>query len=383
MAPPVAVALAKWDPSQFSKENTGYKTTSGAFTVSKVNQDGTVYRQFLPTWNPNDQFEPLTFFPHSDRGLNASSDLSNLFPPESADEYKVKSITPKFGLEIHGVQLSQLSDAGKDDLARLVAERGVVVFRGQDFAKYGPRFATKWGEYYGPLHVHPSSGTPEGFPQIHIVFRGATDTNNAFRNTVNNVAWHSDVSYELQPPGITLFSVLQGPESGGDTIFANCVEAYERLSPTFQGFLETLHVVHTSRDQAASNLKAGGVLRRAPVTNVHPLVRTHPVTKKKFLYVNREFSRKIVELKQEESTLLLEFLFNHLESAHDLQLRASWEKNTVVLWDNRSTIHSAINDWDTSSIRHAFRISPQAERPVLDLRDVNNETYLTEKYNGI
>ncbi|KAK6453746.1 taurine catabolism dioxygenase [Scheffersomyces xylosifermentans] len=375
---PVAAAT-RYDPSQFNKEHNAI-TESGAFTISKQNSQKAKFPDFLPTWNPDQKFPPLKFFEFTDKGTLGDANYANLLP-ENGD-FKTKSITPKFGTEIRGVQLSQLDDKAKNDLALLVAKRGVVVFRDQDFSSYGPEFAVNYGRYFGPLHVHPTSGSPEGFPQLHITFRGAskTELESAFQSRTNNIAWHSDVSYELNPPQITFFTVLEGPEAGGDTIFADTVEAYKRLSPAMQKILEGLHVLHTAEDQANINQAIGGVCRRKPVANIHPLVRQHPVTREKFLFLNREFGRRIVELKEEESESLLEFLFNHVESAHDLQLRANWEPNTVVLWDNRRTVHSAVIDWDTPVLRHAFRISPQGERPVEDLKDLNDEGYLKEKY---
>lgn len=378
---PVAAAT-RYDPSQFNPEHNA-TTESGSYTISKDNRAIAKFPDFVPTWNPNQKFPPLKFFKHTDKGTLADPELRNLFPANGT--HKVKKVTPKLGSEVHGIQLSQLDDKGKNDLALFLAQRGVAIFRDQDFSSYGPEFAVEYGKYFGPLHVHPTSGSPEGFPQLHITFRGASqnELDSAFETRTNNIGWHSDVSYELNPPQITFFSVLEGPESGGDTIFADTQEAYKRLSPTMQKMLEGLHVLHTSEDQAHINQAAGGICRRAPVSNIHPLVRQHPVTKEKFLFLNREFGRRIVELKEEESENLLEFLFNHVELAHDLQLRANWEPNTVVLWDNRRTVHSAIIDWDTPVLRHAFRISPQGERPVEDLKDLNNESYLKEKYSVI
>ncbi|KAK6463409.1 taurine catabolism dioxygenase [Scheffersomyces coipomensis] len=375
-------AATRYDPSQFNPEHNS-RTESGAFTISKENKQQSKNPDFLPTWDPNQKFPPLKFFEFHDKGLLADPEFPNLFPKDI--DHKVKSVTPKLGSEINGIQLSQLNDEGKNELALFLAQRGVAIFRDQDFSSYGPEFAVNYGKYFGPLHVHPTSGSPEGFPQLHITFRGASkkELESAFATRTNNIGWHSDVSYELNPPQITFFSVLEGPEAGGDTIFADTVEAYKRLSPAFQARLEGLHVLHTAEDQANINQEAGGIVRRKAVSNIHPLVRQHPVTKEKFLFLNREFGRKIVELKESESDQLLEFLFNHVESAHDLQLRAKWEPNTVVLWDNRRTIHSAVIDWETPVLRHAFRISPQGERPVEDLKYLNDETYLQDKYDLI
>lgn len=352
--------------------------------TDEVDDDGTLiinrksaalakYPDFLPTWDPKEKFPPLKFSPHDDRGKYADPALPNLLPSGA----ETKRITPKFGTEIHGVQLSQLSDAGKDELALFVAQRGVVVFRDQDFPSKGPQFAVDYGRYFGKLHIHPTSGAPKGFPELHITYRRPDKNEFAriFANKNSNVGWHSDVSYELQPPGVTFFSVLEGPDGGGDTIFADTVEAYRRLSPEFQKRLAGLHVLHTSKDQASNSRSLGGVERRKPVSHIHPLIRTHPVTGEKCIYLNRPFSRKIVELKEEESEYLLQFLYKHIEQAHDLQLRGRWEPNSVVVWDNRRTVHSAIVDWDTPVQRHAFRITTTGERPVEDLADLNKEDY--------
>src|SRR5690606_13851582 len=104
-------------------------------------------------------------------------------------------------------------------------------------------------------------------------------------------------------------------------------------------------------------------VRRAPVAHVHPIVRRHPVTGEKAIYVNPQFTRYIVGMKKEESDLLLNFLYDHLAKGADFQARVRWEKGTVVVWDNRVTAHSALVDWHGGERRHLARITPQAERP--------------------
>lgn len=365
-----------------------YKSGSGAFDIhfnkdtDEIDDDGFLvvnrdeakrsnFPDYLPSWNPEEKYPPLKFFKHEDPGLRADPSLKNLFAPDK--EVTLKKITPKLGTTVHGVQLSELDDAGKDELALFVAQRGVVVFRDQDWASKGPGFITDFARHYGRLHIHPTSGAPKGHPELHITYRRANpkEFERAFQHRNNNVDWHSDVSYELQPPGTTFFAVLEGPEAGGDTIFADTVEAYKRLSPEFRQRLEGLHALHSSFSQALNATGHGGVQRRDPVEHIHPLVRVHPVTKEKLLYVNKPFTRRIVELKQDESDYLLNFLYNHIELAHDLQLRANWEPNTVVVWDNRRVVHSAIVDWDAPVSRHAVRVTPQAERPVDDLALLN------------
>lgn len=356
--------------THFNKE-TDQVTADGILTVNEYNRLQAAYPEFLPTWDPTEKYPPLKFFKHEDPGKRADPALPNLL--RGAE--KVKKITPKMGSEITGVQLSQLDSKGKDELALLVAQRGVVVFRDQDFADHGPKFAAEFGSHFGRLHIHPTSGAPLNQPELHITYRRAdpSEFDRVFSERNNAITWHSDVSYELQPPGITFFSVLEGPDSGGDTIFADTVEAYKRLSPEFQKRLHGLHVLHTSGDQALNSRAQGGIERRAPVSNIHPLIRTHPVTGEKIIFLNRPFSRRIVELKQEESDYLLKFLYDLIELSHDLQLRATWEPKSVVVWDNRRVAHSAVIDWDEPVSRHAFRITPQAERPVEDLKDLNKE----------
>lgn len=137
-------------------------------------------------------------------------------------------------------------------------------------------------------HIHPTSGAPDGYPEIHLVHRGAGDdsVDKFFANRTSSVAWHSDVSYEQQPPGTTFLYILDKPSTGGDTMFADAVEAYNRLSPAFQQRLHGLRATHSAHEQANASSSRGGIVRRAPVISEHPVIRTHPVTGEKALYVN-------------------------------------------------------------------------------------------------
>jgi sulfonate dioxygenase len=131
------------------------------------------------------------------------------------------------------------------------------------------------------------------------------DANFNFRyeDSITSTVWHSDVSYELQPPGLTTFFLLAQPTTGGDTLFTSQVQSLKKLSPQFVAFLRTLKAVHSGVEQAEFSRRGnrGGIVRREPVENVHPLVRRHPVTGEEALYVNRQFTRRIVGLKREES----------------------------------------------------------------------------------
>ncbi|CDK29624.1 unnamed protein product [Kuraishia capsulata CBS 1993] len=363
----------------FRKDEDSIK--DGVYTVSDKDRSLSQHPEFLPSWDPKQKYPKLQPFKHRDRGLFADPQYKNLLA-EATGPIEQLNVTPKLGTEVRsGIQISQLSPAAKDDLALLVAERGVVIFRNQDFKDKGPEFAKQWGSYYGPLHVHPTSGAPLGYPEFHVTYRRSSpkEFEKVFSRRVNNITWHTDVSYELQPPGLTVFTMLQGPDNGGgDTIFADTVEAYERLSPLMQSMIDNLKVAHTSSDQAKDSVDKGGIERRAPVDSIHPLVRWHPVLKKKILYIQKSFGRRIIGLKQEESDNLLSFLINHVETALDLQLRARWEPGTVVVWDNRRVLHSAVLDWNSADARHAYRITPQAERPVHSQEEYDNWTVENE-----
>lgn len=385
---PIAAVASRYDPSQFNKNHTAY-TAQGNLTVSRENSEKANYPEFLPTWNPNAKYPPLKFQSLDDKGVYGDDGYSSLLEHAGNGEYTMKNVTPKFGTEIEGIQLSELDENAKNDLSLLLARRGVVIFRNQNLLQNGPKYFADWSRYFGPLHIHPTSGAPENVPDLHVTFRGTSkdELESAFKTRLTNTQWHTDVSYEKMPPSYCFFSVLQGPESGGDTLFADTVEAYKRLSPEFQKRLQGLHVLHTSEDQAHLQRQQGGFSRRDPVSNIHPLIVEHPVTKEKYIFLNREFSRQIVELKEEESTFLMEFLYNHIESAHDLQLRASWEPNTVVCWDNRRTVHSptgidesATDEFGNPVIRFAVRSSPQGPSPVADLQHFNDPHYLGELY---
>ncbi|KAK5055995.1 hypothetical protein LTR84_012546 [Exophiala bonariae] len=321
------------------------------------------YPEWLPVWDneKGEVYPPLEPFDHVEHGKDADPALPNLLKEGTV----INDITASIGAEVTGVQLSQLDNKGKDELALLVAQKKVVAFRDQDFANLPIEKALEFGRYFGRLHIHPTSGAPKGAAEIHLVHRAAEDKSalEFLQSRTNSVAWHSDVTYEQQPPGTTFLIALDTPKAGGDTLFVNQVKAYERLSPAFQERLAGLTAVHSGYEQATAARNRGGTVRRNPVSSIHPLVRTHPATGEKALYINPQFTRYIVGFKQEESDYLLKFLYDHIALSADIQARVKWQPGTVVVWDNRVTAHTALVDWDDGQRRHIARITPQAERP--------------------
>ncbi|KAF8319070.1 TauD-domain-containing protein [Clavulina sp. PMI_390] len=325
------------------------------------------YAHLLPVFDPSEKYPPLELFEHVDpghRALNHENPNSFL----TSREAKTIELTPSVGTEVHGVDLLSLNNDERDELALFVAQKGVVVFRDQE--NWLDASIDQWkdfGSYFGRLHIHPTSGHPEGHPELHLVYRAKDHVYNYERNDyLATSTWHSDVSYEKQPPGLTTFWLVDQPSTGGDTMFISQVASLKRFSPAFVAFLRTLTAVHSAVAQAdySRSGRRGGVVRREPVENVHPVIRKHPVTGEEALYVNYQFTTRIVELKREESDNLLKFLYDETAKALDAHLRVKWQPNTVVIWDNRVTAHSAIVDYvKGGERRHGVRLAPQAEQP--------------------
>lgn len=278
----------KKNQSSYKEQTAGAaEYNHAAETNGTVEHEAAKYQHYLPVWDPNEKYPPLVPFEHVDRGSAADPSLPIFY---NNNDVSVDDLTPSTGSEVSGVQISQLSPAGKDQLALLVARRKVVVFRDQDFADLPIDKALDWGAYFGRHHIHPASGAPKGYPEVHLVHRGVNDTtaDKLLETRLSSIAWHSDVTYEQQPPGTTFLYIFDKPTSGGDTLFANGVEAYKRLSPAFRQRLHGLKAVHSGIEQAEAARARNSVVRREPVTHVHPLVRTHPVTGEKALFVNQQ-----------------------------------------------------------------------------------------------
>ncbi|RSM00084.1 hypothetical protein CDV31_011942 [Fusarium ambrosium] len=327
------------------------------------------YGAYLPVYDETTAFPPLQPFEFNDRGLVANKTKSNLFPENNSDIHASK-ITPVIGTEIRGLQLSQLNDLQKDELALLIAERGVVVFRDQDFKDIGIQKQKEFGRYFGPLHIHPTGAHIKDHLEFHNIYLGP---DNEYRNEskldkLSTIGYHSDVSYEHQPPGITILTLLSVPPSGGDTIWASQTAAYARLSTPIKTLLEGLRAEHSGYPQAEKARRDGRHVRRQPVKSEHPIVRIHPATGQKALFIQPGFTKRIIGLKQEESDGLLKILFKHIAQGQDFQARVRWEEGTVALWDNRVTAHTAVNDYNVHNpqegLRHGFRITTLADKPI-------------------
>jgi len=306
---------------------------------------------------PKVDWDPLTEFPHTDAGHRADPEKKSLFSVTT----EIEHLSPGMGTRLGGVDLRKLTNTQKDELAVLIAERIVVVFENQDMTIEEQLDFTR---HFGPLHKHATTGLPlkGGLDEVHVVYtdgRAPPD----FTTITKIELYHSDTTYELQPPGITSLKLITAPSTGGDTVWSSGYTLYSSLSPQFQKYLESLYAVHTASAPTITARTTGTHSRRPEIDTVHPVVRVHPVTGWKCVFVNPVFTRNIVGVPKAESDAILAFLFGQLASNPDFQVRVRWRKNQIVLWDNRVATHSAIFDFFPER-RHALRVTHHAERPM-------------------
>ncbi|KAL2857940.1 hypothetical protein BJY01DRAFT_242017 [Aspergillus pseudoustus] len=301
-------------------------------------------------------------FEANEAGLRADPELPEILNSKAI----LKNITPRVGTEIRNLQLSQLTQDGLDEVAFLAAQRGVLVFRDQDFANVGPEKQLKIAKHYGPLHKHPTMGYPKGTgPEFQVVYADEKVGNlrDLLGSRTNYDLWHVDQTFTPNTPGVTFFWVLETPASGGgDTAFSSLTAAYNALSPTFREGLHKLKLLHTSASVGEVARVGQERALKDAVKTEHPLVISHPVTKEPVLFVNPTIARQVVGYKPSESDLLLGFLHDHIRSL-DFTCRVSWEKGTVVVWDQRAVAHSAVPDFNDGERRHMVRIISYGSQP--------------------
>lgn len=336
--------------------------TEAAATISPT-PTAPKYPHYLPT-RPDGYAATIDvpLFHAEEPGLRADPSKPEL----STAATSLRNITPRIGTEIHGVQLSQLTPAGLDEVALLAAERGVLVFRDQDFAGIGFDRQRDIVRHYGPLHQHPTMGYPAGTgPEFHVVY--ADESVGTLRDLLgprpSYDLWHVDQTFTPNVPSTTFFWILEGPAGGGgDTAFTSLQHAYDALSPSFRETLNHLEVFHTSASVGeVARVGQERALREA-VNTVHPLVIEHPVTHKTVLFVNPTIGRSVQGFHASESANLLAFLHDHIRSL-DFSCRVRWEPGTVVVWDQRSTAHSAVPDFAEGERRHMVRMIPYGSQP--------------------
>jgi len=238
------------------------------------------------------------------------------------------------GAEVRGLDLAHLSDEQFAAIRAAFLEHHVLVFREQ---RLTPEQQIAFGQRFGELHVHPIVPHLDGYPPILAI------PNLGKKRTITEI-WHSDVTFEEKPPLASILYAVEVPDVGGDTMFANQHLAYERLSPGMQRLLAPLKAVHSGGGLAAATRGRPGAEAWKLQGQHHPVVRTHPETGRKALFVSRAFVVGLADMTPHESEPLLSYLYAHCTTP-DLTMRHSWRKGDVVMWDNRSVQHYAVHDY--------------------------------------
>ena len=270
----------------------------------------------------------------------------------------VRSLTPTVGAEIRGVDLREpLSDEVFEEVRSAFLRHQVVFFKEQE--RLSPDRQIAFARRFGGLHVHPAAPHLEGLPEVFVIHTHKDS------KIANGNGWHTDVSCDAEPPLGTMLQLHQLPSQGGDTLFASMYAAWEALSAPMQAFLERLNARHESEHVYRGRYSDRNVDDAGKVypESVHPVVRTHPETGRRALYVNCGFTTAIEGLGKAESKALLNFLFEHIEQER-FQVRFKWEVNDMAFWDNRCLQHHAMWDYWPEE-RKGHRVTIQGDRPYL------------------
>ncbi|HWW34220.1 MAG TPA: TauD/TfdA family dioxygenase [Xanthobacteraceae bacterium] len=285
---------------------------------------------------------------------------------------KTEPLSANIGAEVQGVDLTKLDDTTFDQIHKAFLRHQVLFFRDQELTR---ERHLSFGRRFGELHIHPAAPSPEGYPAIMRIHADAASTANldqlkAGKRAVAGNFWHSDVSCDPEPPLGSILYLREVPEVGGDTLFSSMYAAYEALSGPMKRLLEELTAVHSGehiyrarypnnevKDRSDYGYRGAG---RFPISE-HPVLRTHPETKRTALYVNAGFTTRIKELEPDASQAILDFLFKHIQRP-EFCCRFRWRKNSIAFWDNRCVQHYAVFDY-FPAVRSGDRVTVKGDKP--------------------
>ena len=273
-------------------------------------------------------------------------------------EIEVTPIAGACGAEISGVDLAQpLGNEGFATVHQALLDHGVIFFRDQVLT---PEQQIAFSRRFGDLRISEQYESLEDYPEIIEIVKEPDST-----GIVGNL-WHSDESFLPQPALGSLLYMIECPEVGGDTMFANQYAAYDALSPGMREMLSGLNAVYS--DASLQQRNAGRALKVKPGSqdrdiyeSVHPVVRTHPETGRKSLFVHKPYTIRFENMTEEESKPLLDFLYAH-SARPEFTCRFRWRKGSLAFWDNRCLVHYALNDY-AGVRRYAHRVTVVGDEP--------------------
>jgi len=278
----------------------------------------------------------------------------------------VQPVAGSLGAEVSGVDLAApLSNAASAEIRRAFTENLVLFFRDQ---RLTPEQHLAFSGLFGRLCRMPYITHMEDYPDIIAVLKEADERK---VSTFGN-AWHSDFSFLEEPPLGSILYAREVPSHGGDTLFANMYEAYEALSEGVKRMLLGLKAMHSGKPYGQGGLpkdlktsRSIGIERNNPEADrevAHPVVRLHPESGRKALFVNAIYTTRFEDMSEAESRPLLDFLFEHAQRP-EFACRFRWAEGSLAVWDNRCTLHYAVNDYDGSR-RLMHRTTVAGERPM-------------------
>jgi taurine dioxygenase len=253
---------------------------------------------------------------------------------------KVKLLSGALGAEISGINLKDSTKENYEKINNLLLEHKVIFFRNQDITHEEQiALAKNWG----PLENHAYVKGLDKHPEIVRIIKTKEEKNQWGEN------WHTDVSYNVKPTKAIILKSIKIPPVGGDTCFSNMELAWETLDEEIKKKIKDKKAIHSSLGAAFfvdsyKGMQGHEKRNYDEYSNEHPVVRTHPETGKKILYVNWTYTKQIIGLEKKESDEILKKIFEH-QARLDLTCRFNWTENAVAMWDNRSVLHYAIADF--------------------------------------
>ena len=266
--------------------------------------------------------------------------------------FDARPLTPAIGAELLGADIAHFNQALVDEVRRALLIYKVVFFRDQ---KLTPAQHIEFARQFGELEIHPA--TPEDQPEPEVLRLTHGPESRGSENM-----WHSDVTWREQPSLGSILRAIELPNVGGDTLFANMELAYESLSEAIQQQIQTLTAVHDIARVFAQRLgKKPEELHAEYPPMEHPVVRTHPETGQRSIYVNNAFTSHIKDMAADESAQLLDILYKSAWNP-DLQCRFRWQSGSLAFWDNRACQHFAASDY-FPDVRIMERVTIAGDRP--------------------